>query len=125
MSKMSLWLLAGFMLLPVIGSAQEAPQVSDDPMQIVGDPELEAGERIRRAIALLNGMADSRENGGAQEDADQLRSAAYILGQAPDNGEASELAAQAVMAAEQGALEEALILAESAAALSPSWAPPN
>lgn len=122
MYKFTLWLAAGLLVLPGIGHAQSAPEVSTDPMQIVGDPDLEAGERISRAIALLNSLADSQDVGGIQGGADRLRSAAYVLSQAPANGEASELASQVVMAAEQGALDEALILAQSAAALSPSWA---
>lgn len=126
MSRFTPWLVFGLMVLsPGFASAQGAPEVSNDPMQIIGDPDLQAGERIKRAIALLNELADSHESGGAQADADQLRTAAFVLQQAPANGEASELAAQVVMAAEQGALEEASILAESAAALSPSWEPPN
>lgn len=127
MSRSTPWMVLGLLaLIPGITNAQSsAPQVSDDPMQIIGDPALDAGERIKRAVALLNSLADSHESGGAQDDADQLRSAAFVLQQAPANGEASELAAQAVIAAEQGALEEASILAESAAALSPTWAPPK
>ena len=118
-------LLAAVLLLPSVALAQNAPQVSQDPMQIIGDPGIEPGERIKRSIALLNALADVHEHSGDQTAADRVRGAALTLTRAPQNGEASELAAQAVMAAEHGALDEAQVLAESAAALSPDWAPPN
>ncbi len=125
MLRLTCLFVAAALLLPGVALAQYAPQVSDNPMDIIGDPGIEAGERIKRATALLNSLADVHENSGEQEAADQLRNTAYTLTRAPSNGEASELAVQAVMAAEQGALDEAQILAESAAALSPAWAPPN
>ncbi|WP_022962702.1 hypothetical protein [Halopseudomonas pelagia] len=125
MTRLTYLLVTATLLLPGVACAQYAPQVSDNPMDIIGDPGLDPGERIQRATALLNSLADVHDNSGDLEAADQLRNAAYTLTRAPHNREASELAVQAVMAAEQGALAEAQVLAESAAALSPDWAPPN
>lgn len=118
-------MILGVLLLPLMAQAQNSVQVSDDPMQIVGDPGLEPRERIDRSIALLMSLADVEEQRGDQDLADQLRTAASILQQAPANREASQLAADAVAAAEQGNIEDALILSESAAALSPDWMPPE
>ncbi|WP_415057177.1 hypothetical protein [Halopseudomonas sp.] len=56
--------------------------------------------------------------------ADQLRVAAALLRSAPHNGEAARLAAEAAEAAEWRAVDEALVLAESAAALSVTGAQP-
>ncbi|MFN3580283.1 MAG: hypothetical protein ACK4VV_07395 [Pseudomonas sp.] len=118
-------LILGLLLLPLMAQAQNSVQVSDDPMQIVGDPGIEPRERIDRSIALLMSLADVEEQRGDLDMAGLLRTGASILQQAPANREASQLAADAVMAAEQGNIQDALILAEAAAALSPGWMPPQ
>lgn len=104
------------LLLPAL--AQASTEISDDYMQIIGDPDENAQERIQRSIALLTSRAEVEENRGNPQVAELLKRAAALLASAPPTREASQLAAEAVVSAESGRVEETLVLAESAAALS-------
>jgi hypothetical protein len=103
--------------------AQQAPEVATDVESIVAGADLYSQERIDRSIKLLESRATIELKRGVPDVADRLRGAAALLRIAPQNGEASRLAAEAAMAAERGAVDEALVLAESAAALSGDWSP--
>lgn len=103
--------------------AQQAPKVAADAERIVDDADLHARERIDRSIMLLESRANIERKRGVRDIAEQLRRAASLLRIAPETAEASMLAAEAAVAAERGAIVEAVVLAESAAALSPDWIP--
>ncbi len=111
-------LLAG---MQVQAQAQQAPEVAIDAERIVADPDLLARERIDRSIVLLESRATIERSRGVPDIAEQLRRAAALLRMAPMTGEAAQLAAAAAVAAEYGGIVDALVLAESAAALSPDW----
>lgn len=112
-----LFLLASMMLLPALVSAQNAPEVSENVAEIVGDARLAPDVRIKRSMALLQERSTVEREQGNIAAADRLQQSLTYLLQAPPIAEAAELAAQAAEAADAGDSETALILAESAAKL--------
>lgn len=112
-----LLLLAGIVLLPAVASAQNAPEVSENVTEIVGDARLAPDVRIKRSMALLQERSTVERERGNVEAADRLQQSLTYLLQAPPVAEAAELAAQAAEAADAGDSETALVFAESAAEL--------
>jgi hypothetical protein len=110
-------------VVSIQAQAQQAPEVATDVESIVAGDDLHSPERIDRSIKLLESRAAIELKRGFPHVADQLRGAAALLRNAPHNGEAARLAAEAAVAAERGAVDEALVLAESAATLSGDWSP--
>uniref|UniRef100_UPI00356AC491 hypothetical protein n=1 Tax=Halopseudomonas sp. TaxID=2901191 RepID=UPI00356AC491 len=119
-------LLAGLLGISVsIGAlAQQAPEVAAKAERIVADPEMLAQERMERSIKLVESRASIERSRGMPDVAEKLQRVVALLRTAPQNGEAAQLAAEAAVAAERGAIVDALVLAESAAALSPDWSSP-
>lgn len=119
-------LLAGLLGISVsIGAlAQQAPEVAAEAERIVADPEMLAQERMERSIKLVESRASIERSRGMPDVAEKLQRVVALLRTAPQNGEAAQLAAEAAVAAERGAIVDALVLAESAAALSPDWSSP-
>lgn len=120
-------LLAGLLGISVsIGAlAQQAPEVAAKAERIVADPEMLAQERMERSIKLVESRASIERSRGMPDVAEKLQRVVALLRTAPQNGEAAQLAAEAAVAAERGAIVDALVLAESAAALSPDWSSPQ
>lgn len=103
--------------------AQQAPEVAAQAERIVADPEMLARERMERSIKLVESRARIERQRGMPDVAEKLQRVAALLQLAPQTGEAAQLAAEAAVAAERGAIVDALVLAESAAALSSGWSP--
>ncbi len=120
-------LLAGLLGISVsIGAlAQQAPEVAAKAERIVADPEMLAQERMERSIKLVESRASIERSRGMPDVAEKLQRVVALLRTAPQNGEAAQLAAEAAVAAERGAIVDALVLAESAAVLSPDWSSPQ
>ncbi|MBL4834154.1 MAG: hypothetical protein JKY26_09295 [Pseudomonas sp.] len=124
MNHSSCMLLAAVLLVTGFGvQAQQAPEVAADAERIVADPEMVAQERLERSIILVESRANIERSRGVPDVAEKLQRVAELLRIAPHTGEAARLAAEAAVAAERGALVDALVLAESAATLSPDWNP--
>lgn len=117
-------LAAAALLLIGIGvQAQQAPEVAVEAERIVGDPQMIAQERLERSITLVESRATIERSRGVPDVAAKLTRVADLLRMAPRTGEAARLAAEAAVAAEGGAIVDALVLAESAAVLSLSFQP--
>lgn len=112
-------LLAGLLGISVsLGvQAQQAPIVAAEAERIVADPEMHAQERMERSISLVESRANIERSRGMRDAAEQLHQVADLLRKAPQTGETAQLAAEAVIAVERGAITEAMVLAESAAML--------
>lgn len=112
-------LLAGLLGISVsLGvQAQQAPVVAAEAERIVADPEMHAQERMERSINLVQSRANIERSRGMRDVAEQLHRVADLLRTAPQNGETAQLAAEAVIAVERGAIGEAMVLAESATML--------
>lgn len=117
-------LLAAALLIIGCGvQAQQSPEVAAEAERIVADPEMIAHERLERSITLVESRANIERSRGVPDVAEKLQRVAELLRIAPRTGEAARLAAEAAVAAERGAIVDALVLAESAATLSPDWDP--
>ncbi|GGD03663.1 hypothetical protein [Halopseudomonas salina] len=112
-------LLAGLLGISIsLGvQAQQAPIVAAEAEHIVADPEMHAQERMERSISLVESRANIERSRGMRGAAEQLHQVADLLRKAPQTGETAQLAAEAVIAVERGAITEAMVLAESAAML--------
>lgn len=114
---------AALFAIVIVAQAQQAPEVAAEAERIVADPDMMASERLERSITLVESRANIERSRGLPDVAEKLHRVAELLRIAPHTGEAARLAAEAAVAAERGAIVDALVLAESAAALSPNWKP--
>jgi hypothetical protein len=114
---------AALLVIGIGVQAQQAPEVAVEAERIVGDPQMVAQERLERSITLVESRASIERSRGVPDVAEKLQRVAELLRMAPRTGEAARLAAEAAVAAEGGAIVDALVLAESAAVLSPDWQP--
>ncbi|GAA6129894.1 hypothetical protein [Halopseudomonas sabulinigri] len=113
------------LMMPLVGQAQQAPEVSDNVADIVADASMAPDVRIKRSMALLQERSRVLREQGDSVAADQLQRCITYLLQAPPEAEAAELAAQSAEAAAAGDNEAALVFAESAATLAGALSAPH